>query len=296
MFEPAGKLSYRRLLCDDHAAEISGLGFCSTHRKLAEASEMCEDCAAARGSPSGADRAVALLSWMKRSEDGEKDLRCSCCDVSLESGFYSPYLFLKPSWPAAVECTEKEDLIEHLVDDGDCEEMDREMDEEEKKDEEISSFVRIKDSSLEMLTVGMDDGFVEDERVVPVELIDSTTFDKTDADYWPSEYQFVVCHSAVDVVPSVLDAETAAVPELVEVIKECSSVPPAEVVDEGCLSQHQNDVPRITEVVGVGNEPFDLAKEFGEMQDIEVGSIAASEDLGEAQGTFFFLFFLFLIC
>ncbi|XP_039124886.1 myosin-binding protein 2-like [Dioscorea cayenensis subsp. rotundata] len=283
VFEPAGKLSYRRLLCDDHAAEISGLGFCSTHRKLAEASEMCEDCAAARGSPSGADRAVALLSWMKRSEDGEKDLRCSCCDVSLESGFYSPYLFLKPSWPAAVECTEKEDLIEHLVDDGDCEEMDREMDEEEKKDEEISSFVRIKDSSLEMLTVGMDDGFVEDERVVPVELIDSTTFDKTDADYWPSEYQFVVCHSAVDVVPSVLDAETAAVPELVEVIKECSSVPPAEVVDEGCLSQHQNDVPRITEVVGVGNEPFDLAKEFGEMQDIEVGSIAASEDLGEAQ-------------
>ncbi|KAJ0988658.1 hypothetical protein J5N97_007014 [Dioscorea zingiberensis] len=285
LFEPAEKPSYRRLLCDDHAAEISGLGFCSTHRKLAEASEMCEDCAVARAAPSGADRAVALLSWMKRSEDGEKDLRCSCCDVSLESGFYSPYLFLKPSWPPAMECTEKEDLVEHLVEDGDRdEEVDREV--EEKKDEEISSFVRIKDSSLEMLTVGVDDGLVEDERVVPVELIDSTTMNKSDGDYWPSEYQFVVCHSAVDVVASALDAESVPVPELIEVIKECSSEPSAEVVDEECLSQHQNVVVSpVTEVVDIENEPFDLAKVFGEMQDIEMGSIAASEDQGEAQAS-----------
>nr|CAD1837601.1 unnamed protein product [Ananas comosus var. bracteatus] len=80
--------SFRAAICDGHAAELSRLGFCADHRRLADAAEMCEDCCAA------ADR----LSWMRRSEAGEPDLRCSCCGVPLESGFYSPpYLLSKPS-------------------------------------------------------------------------------------------------------------------------------------------------------------------------------------------------------
>nr|TKW21692.1 LOW QUALITY PROTEIN: hypothetical protein SEVIR_4G137000v2 [Setaria viridis] len=65
----------RRVLCDAHAAELSCLGYCSEHRRLADAGDMCEDCAAAPGK--------ALLSWMGRSELGERELACACCGVVL---------------------------------------------------------------------------------------------------------------------------------------------------------------------------------------------------------------------
>ncbi|KAF2308382.1 hypothetical protein GH714_006618 [Hevea brasiliensis] len=44
-FEPAKfQNSYRSHVCEAHAMEISKLGFCSNHRKLAESQDMCEDC------------------------------------------------------------------------------------------------------------------------------------------------------------------------------------------------------------------------------------------------------------
>ncbi|RWW03114.1 hypothetical protein GW17_00033751, partial [Ensete ventricosum] len=66
----------RDLLCDDHAAEVAGMGYCARHQRLAEAGEMCEDCFPSSSRPVEA----AVLSWKKRSEEGAKDLRCSCCD------------------------------------------------------------------------------------------------------------------------------------------------------------------------------------------------------------------------
>ncbi|EPS59622.1 hypothetical protein M569_15184, partial [Genlisea aurea] len=35
--------SHRDLLCEAHAEEVSKLGFCSIHRKLAESHDMCQD-------------------------------------------------------------------------------------------------------------------------------------------------------------------------------------------------------------------------------------------------------------
>ncbi|KAL5217384.1 hypothetical protein ABZP36_018068 [Zizania latifolia] len=101
LFEPqhqgkgagAGAEPLRRVLCDGHAAEVSRLGYCRSHRRLADAGDMCEDCASAAAS------GKALLSWMRRSELGERDLACGCCGVTLESGFFSPP-FLLPT-PAA---------------------------------------------------------------------------------------------------------------------------------------------------------------------------------------------------
>lgn len=88
----------RRVLCDAHAAELSRLGYCSAHRRLADAGDMCEDCAAA------AAPGKALLSWMGRSELGERDLACACCGVALESGFYSPPFLLPTSAPCGTDC------------------------------------------------------------------------------------------------------------------------------------------------------------------------------------------------
>jgi hypothetical protein len=93
----------RRLLCDVHAAELSRLGYCSVHRRLADAGDMCEDCAAA------AAPGKAMLSWMGRSEIGERDLACACCGVALESGFYSPPFLLTASAPRGSDCAHKEE-------------------------------------------------------------------------------------------------------------------------------------------------------------------------------------------
>ncbi|RRT36033.1 hypothetical protein B296_00056370 [Ensete ventricosum] len=99
----------RDLLCDDHAAEVAGMGYCARHQRLAEAGEMCEDCCPSSSRPVEA----AVLSWKKRSEEGAKDLRCSCCDVVIESGFYSPYLFFKPCWDVS-ENDQKGNSVEEI--------------------------------------------------------------------------------------------------------------------------------------------------------------------------------------
>lgn len=107
LFEPdPPRKSYRRYLCDSHRVEVSQLGFCSLHRRLAEAGDMCEDCGSSRPAPGGGG---AVLSWMRRSEMGEKDLKCSCCGVALESGFYSPYFLSKSNW-GVLEYIDSDDL------------------------------------------------------------------------------------------------------------------------------------------------------------------------------------------
>uniref|UniRef100_A0ACD5W9D9 Uncharacterized protein n=1 Tax=Avena sativa TaxID=4498 RepID=A0ACD5W9D9_AVESA len=84
----------RRVVCDAHAAEMSRLGYCRAHRRLADAADMCEDCGTTTVAASGKE----LLSWMRRSELGEQDLACACCGVALESGFYSPpFLLPRPA-------------------------------------------------------------------------------------------------------------------------------------------------------------------------------------------------------
>ncbi|CAO2818920.1 unnamed protein product, partial [Amaranthus hypochondriacus] len=72
--------SYSEIICEQHAAEISRIGYCSNHRKLVESQYVCDDC-----SSSSHDHQV--LKWMTEIgfvKDGveESDLigRCSCCD------------------------------------------------------------------------------------------------------------------------------------------------------------------------------------------------------------------------
>lgn len=48
ILEPKEPDFYRKLICERHAREISLLGYCSTHRKLADAHGMCEECAFTR--------------------------------------------------------------------------------------------------------------------------------------------------------------------------------------------------------------------------------------------------------
>lgn len=117
-------------MCETHAAEISELGYCSNHRKLAELQDMCEDCSSSsRPDYCELSKKIAFIPWVKQIgmiqsdgekivENGEVNLRCSCCDVSLNSKFYSPYFLIKPSW-GVLDYTQKGNLItETGIDDG----------------------------------------------------------------------------------------------------------------------------------------------------------------------------------
>lgn len=124
IFEPGKSETFHRdLLCEAHASEVSKLGYCSNHRKLAESQEMCEDCSSSL-QPDCHEwpRKFAFFPWVKQVgvvQDGdvrdlvenvEEDLRCSCCGESVNSKFYPPCILIKPSW-GVLDYTQKENLV-----------------------------------------------------------------------------------------------------------------------------------------------------------------------------------------
>lgn len=117
---------HRDLLCEFHAKEISKLRYCSTHQKLVESPDMCEDCFSSRPEFQGSSKNFALFPWMKElgmiqngkemvGENGEVSMNCSCCGVSLDNNNnnnkYSSYILLKTSSWDVLECEQKENLI-----------------------------------------------------------------------------------------------------------------------------------------------------------------------------------------
>ncbi|KAJ1293946.1 hypothetical protein BS78_01G108900 [Paspalum vaginatum] len=169
LFEPhrphhRGAEPLRRVLCDAHAAELSRLGYCSAHRRLADAGDMCEDCAAA------AAPGKALLSWMRRSELGERDLACACCGVALESGFYSPPFLLPLPTPAprASDWGHKEEEGETSRPNGDAVFVSEEGPVIELFDEKPL----VEDDSIGVMAHGAEI-VANVERLVPLESIDS---------------------------------------------------------------------------------------------------------------------------
>ncbi|KAK7368537.1 hypothetical protein VNO80_10564 [Phaseolus coccineus] len=120
------KTSCRDLVCETHASEISKLGFCSNHQKLAESQDMCEDCS----SSSQPDyvklsRNFGFFPWMKQigmiqdeSADAgdkaivkvEEAMRCSCCGVNFDNRFYPPCILIKPSLNV-LEYDQKQNLV-----------------------------------------------------------------------------------------------------------------------------------------------------------------------------------------
>ncbi|QCE01186.1 hypothetical protein DEO72_LG7g2480 [Vigna unguiculata] len=125
---------HKDLVCEAHAAEISKLGYCSNHQRLAETNSMCEDCLASR--PNYHENSfrmrhrIAFISWVSsgqgKHESGESLIRrCSCCNESLSSELYPPYLLLKPSWGDEKYTSKGSLIVEEAIDD---EKSDKDLD------------------------------------------------------------------------------------------------------------------------------------------------------------------------
>lgn len=82
---------------------------------------MCEDCSSSQPNYHGISKTLALFPWVKdfgmvQSGKDKVGFMCSCCGVSLDRGFHSPYIVLKPSL-SDLEYTQNGNLITEPGDD-----------------------------------------------------------------------------------------------------------------------------------------------------------------------------------
>ncbi|XP_063938468.1 probable myosin-binding protein 4 isoform X2 [Daucus carota subsp. sativus] len=98
---------HRDHLCEAHSEEVSKLGYCSAHQKLADCQSMCEDCSSSRQDFCGFSLKFNFVQWVKATgvilndddmviKNGVEGL-CSCCGVIFERQIYAPYVPIKPS-------------------------------------------------------------------------------------------------------------------------------------------------------------------------------------------------------
>ncbi|KAL8142065.1 hypothetical protein V2J09_015097 [Rumex salicifolius] len=130
IFEPTNsKSSYRDLICEHHAIELSRSGYCSNHRKLVESQDMCEDCWSSHHGDHQHPTTVLAFRWLKEIgmvksdenckvvEDCDVKLRCSCCGVGIKNEILAPLTVIKPSL-GVLEDTQKvtgEEILDDVV-------------------------------------------------------------------------------------------------------------------------------------------------------------------------------------
>ncbi|CAL0307655.1 unnamed protein product [Lupinus luteus] len=113
---------HKGLLCGTHAAEISKLGYCSNHRRLAETESMCVDCLASmpnhHENSFGMRHKISFVSWESHENGESKNIKkCSCCNESLSNQIYPPYLLMNPSWGDENFTSKGSRIVESLDDD-----------------------------------------------------------------------------------------------------------------------------------------------------------------------------------
>ncbi|XP_059623146.1 myosin-binding protein 3 isoform X2 [Cornus florida] len=145
------KNSYKDLVCETHANEISKLSYCPNHQKLAESHNLCMDCVSTQPkcnkNSTEISRRIAFFTWVSENkfENGDQKTtsKCSCCEESLSSNIYPFNLLFKPSWEV-LENTPKANLITETLDeysdtcksDSSAEHVNNDHDIERKKEDE----------------------------------------------------------------------------------------------------------------------------------------------------------------
>jgi hypothetical protein len=173
-----GAQRLRDVLCGAHAAEISALGYCLSHRRLAEACGMCEAC---------------LSSWKEMKIDaGEKGsvVACSCCQAAVVRNSLRELQDTREKHVEEKTAGEEQEedhgyalLAQDEHEDDDEEQQEevegpqpqaQQQDEGQSKEREDEKAAAVEDGSLEAMAQG-DDTAPEDDRLVPVVAFDEMT-------------------------------------------------------------------------------------------------------------------------
>ncbi|KAG8074333.1 hypothetical protein GUJ93_ZPchr0006g44028 [Zizania palustris] len=169
--EEDGARWLRSVLCGAHAEEISGLGYCLHHGRLAEAGDMCEACVSSSKEGKGKDA----------REKG--DAACSSCNVVVETS--SRELQDTGEGHAEEKIAEEDDQGYVLLAQEDHNEEDEEEHEEleekeqqeevdDKDGEQEEKMPAVEDESLEVMALG-EEIALDSERLVSVADIDEMT-------------------------------------------------------------------------------------------------------------------------
>jgi len=166
----------RDALCGDHAAEISALGYCLRHRRLAVAGEMCDGCRS---------------EWKEKTSDAAG--ACTCCKAVVRTSLRELEDTITRDGHVLEKITEEvEDgdqgyvLLAQDDHDHDHEEDEEEPDEVENQEQEQQSEVEgqqqedevmaaVQDESLEYMDQVEDITAIEDDRLVSVVALDEMT-------------------------------------------------------------------------------------------------------------------------
>ncbi|KAL4586726.1 hypothetical protein LXL04_011370 [Taraxacum kok-saghyz] len=141
-------------LCELHSKEVSHLGFCLIHKKLAESHAMCDDCSSPdlgfqKESRNFVFSKVERINVIQSDGEDEVILKCSCCRVNFDRKFVddSSCFVIHPFWDIlgkAKKGNSIDDHVENFVTDvqsvhleSDCvEEAPKVVDDEELETEE----------------------------------------------------------------------------------------------------------------------------------------------------------------
>ncbi|KAG2553202.1 hypothetical protein PVAP13_9KG515900 [Panicum virgatum] len=211
----------RDALCGDHAAEISALGYCLRHRRLAGAGEMCEGC----------------LSSCKETSDarGKSATACSCCKAAVRTSSREP------------EGIGEEHVVEKVTEEGEDDDQgyvllaqeDHEDEEEEQDEVEVEEeledevMAAVQDESLEVMVQG-EEIVLEDARLVPVVALDEMTIADYSGLHWDVEGEDGMDQVLED-EPESRDVDIGVVLEEKRMLDSSVATPAAEVIEDSVV-------------------------------------------------------------
>ncbi|KAI3729295.1 hypothetical protein L6452_17948 [Arctium lappa] len=179
--EPQNINSHRDLLCEFHSKEVSTLGFCPNHNKLAEIKDFCEDCFSSH------------LGFQSESDGDQHKFKCSCCGFEIRK---KKSVDDDSSLPTHVlEYTQNGDLVmgierkigsDHQIESQNLEIQSRKENRVKGKDvlgsnsfeieSHLNQFEKRDDSTLDFLSRDLEFFFdYSGSQLVPIELVDSST-------------------------------------------------------------------------------------------------------------------------
>jgi hypothetical protein len=291
--EVGGARWMREALCGDHAAEISALGYCLRHRRLAEGGEMCEGC---------------LSSTKEKTSDaGEASATaaCSCCKAAVRTS------------SRELEGTREEHVEEKITDEAkdddhgyallaqedheeEEEEQDEVVDNQERRSEvdrqqpeekdEAKAIAAVQDESLEAMAQG-EEIALEDDRLVPVVALDEMTI-ADDSGLHRDVAEEAGGMNQVENEPDSRDVDIGVVLEEKRML-DSSVATPADVIEDSVVPVSPIPFP---ETVAGGPSHADHDSNSQDDEDVpedavEVGDSAAEVDhIFVPRGTFFMLF------
>ncbi|EER95145.2 hypothetical protein SORBI_3001G430700 [Sorghum bicolor] len=257
----------RDALCGDHAAEISALGYCLRHHRLAEAGEMCDGCRS---------------EWKEKTSDAAG--ACTCCKAVVRTSLREQEDTITRDQHVLEKITEEvedDDQGYVLLAQDDHEEDEEEPDEVESQEQEQQSEVEgqqqedevmasVQDESLEFMDQVEDITAIGDDRLVSVVALDEMTIADDSGLHRDVEEEDGVNRVVEDEQDSrdvdigvvleekrMLDSSVATPADVIEdSVMPISPVPCPEILtnpshpDHNSISQDDGDVPEDTAEIG----------------------------------------------